>query len=201
MSLRRPSGRGLGRGERRISVRVPEPHRRDRGLPRAGPRAHPVIARIQLGYLERWLDKLEMKLEVSRGPGRTGGSVSTRCSALARSSAPSSSASRPGCDPGQGVAGGEFSFGARFTEAQRCGAAAGAAPCPGRHQAHQPAGTPGTAGGVAQGLGGLSRPCWVSYCRSSWWRRSPALRCGRGPGCPRSWRTAAVTGSFGLEPV
>ena len=49
-----------------LQARVPEPHRRDGGLPRAGqPRTSPDIARIQLKLLEARLDKLEMKLEVS----------------------------------------------------------------------------------------------------------------------------------------
>ena len=57
---------GDGRGQAALPPRVPEPHRRDGGLPRARPRATSQhIAKIQLKVLEARLEKLEMKLDVS----------------------------------------------------------------------------------------------------------------------------------------
>ena len=49
-----------------LPPRVPEPHRRDRGVPRAGPRATSRPSRrSSSSVLEARLEKLEMKLEVS----------------------------------------------------------------------------------------------------------------------------------------
>jgi ATP-dependent Clp protease ATP-binding subunit ClpB len=57
-ALRGHQGRGVGRAEEPLPPRVPEPHRRDRGVPRAGREAHRVHRAIQLKVLEarlaRW---------------------------------------------------------------------------------------------------------------------------------------------------